>query len=257
MARLSSNEGRNYGQEDGKQIVPGWSAFNAYVSRDELPMRPSVVGYLPVIPASPNELSTVYLLLNRSLAVADELGQHVVIVVYQAIYAKAQEIVCKHRDESSRVVLRIAEFHTACTLLAVTGKSFMDAGPHDILVESGLVGPNAVCAVLAGKHYNRAMRSHKIVLEALFRLRWNAFEIWRPEEQTESTISQNEEEDLLEALGELRIEKSNKSLTKLLHLSAFDSVYEAFAKFTCHQQRALDFYIDMVSLSSPVCAGKP
>ena len=105
VARLSSTEGRKYGQEDGKQIVSGWSAFNASVSRDELPMRPSVVGYLPVIPASPTELSTVYLLLNRSLAVADELSQHdVVIIVDQAIYAKAQEIVCKHRDQFSRVV---------------------------------------------------------------------------------------------------------------------------------------------------------
>ena len=65
----------------------------------------------------------------------------------------------------------MGEFHTACTLLAVTGKRFMDAGLHDILVESGLVGPNAVGAVLVGKYYNREMRSHKIVLEALFRLR--------------------------------------------------------------------------------------
>ena len=65
----------------------------------------------------------------------------------------------------------MGEFHTACTLLAVTGKRFMDAGLHDILVESGLVGHNAVGAVLVGKYYNRETRSHKIVLEALFRLR--------------------------------------------------------------------------------------
>ena len=36
--------------------------------------------------------------------------------------------------------------------------------------ENGLLGPGAVELVLAGKAYNKAMRAHKLTLQALWRL---------------------------------------------------------------------------------------
>ena len=36
--------------------------------------------------------------------------------------------------------------------------------------EMGLLGPGAVELVLAGKAYNKAMRAHKLTLQALWRL---------------------------------------------------------------------------------------
>ena len=82
-----------FGSTDDVDLsVPSWSAFNALAC----PSSPAVteVGYLPVIPSSPTELSTVYELLKRSCAIAAEMHQHHdVITVDQAIYAKALEVV--------------------------------------------------------------------------------------------------------------------------------------------------------------------
>ena len=154
LARLLSSDSAALGQAECNQKTPSWTAFNAMISRDAV-TRPSAVGYLPVLASSPTELSTVYQLLQRSISVCDQLHQDdVVVVVDQAVYAKAAEIVWKHQSTFSRIVLRMGGFHIAMTFLAVLGKRFGDAGLHDILVESGIVGTSAVHGVLSGKHYN-------------------------------------------------------------------------------------------------------
>ena len=58
-------------------------------------------------------------------------------------------------------------FHIACVFVAVIGKWFADIGLRDLLLESRIIGSSSVNGVLEGKHYNRAVRVHKIVLEAL------------------------------------------------------------------------------------------
>ena len=88
----------------------------------------SSVGYCPVIEASPTELDTVYTLLKRSVAMGKKLGQdNIIIVMDQAIYAKAQEIVLQKNREFENVVLRMGAFHVITTFLAVLGKRFADA----------------------------------------------------------------------------------------------------------------------------------
>ena len=45
------------------------------------------------------------------------------------------------------------------------------------MVESEIIAPGSVNkGVLTGKHYNRSIRVHKIIDEALQRLRWEVFE---------------------------------------------------------------------------------
>ena len=51
--------------------------------------------------------------------------------------------------------------HIACTLLAVIGKRFRDAGLEDIIIESEMIGIGSVNGTLLGKHYNRGMRLHE------------------------------------------------------------------------------------------------
>ena len=60
--------------------------------------------------------------------------------------------------------------------MAVLGKRFGDAGLRDLLVESGVLPAGSVASVLDGKHYNRGVRVHKVVWEALSRLRQRQFE---------------------------------------------------------------------------------
>ena len=158
-------------QEESQQIA-AWTAFNVNISQDD-GISESIVGYCQVIDSSPTEMPTVYTVLKRSIQMADQLGQQDVIIVFdQAIYAKANEIIWRCQEEMNRVVLRMGAFHIACTFLAVIGKRFGDAGLEDLIVEAEIVASGSVKKVFEGKHYNRAMRMHKIVYEALWRLRW-------------------------------------------------------------------------------------
>jgi hypothetical protein len=72
-------------------------------------------------------------------------------------------------------------FHTALTFLAIIGKRFGDAGLSDLLIESKVVASGSVPAVLEGRQYNRAMRAHKIVMEAFQRLQLTVFKEWMSE----------------------------------------------------------------------------
>ena len=81
----------------------------------------------------------------------------------QAIYAKAQEIVLQKNREFENVVLRMGAFHVITAFLAVLGKRFADAGLVDNFIESGIVAYGSMGGVVEGRHYNRAIRAHKIV----------------------------------------------------------------------------------------------
>ena len=229
LARLLQVDSQNVGQISERQQTPGWSGFNSLLHRhDEI--RHSAIGYLPIIPTSPTQLSTVYLLLQRSIAVADELKQEsVVIVCDQAIYSKAQEIVCKHRDQFSRVVLRMGGFDIALTFLAVIGKRFGDAGLSDIMVESGIVGTAAVNSVIAGKQYNRSVLSHKIVLEALNRILWREFEGWLVEQpDMEDIVTEN----LTSSLASFRQANFTSECFRIMtELPTFKSLLEKSRQF--------------------------
>ena len=147
---------------DSKQAVPGWSGFNAVASNQKIPPK-SVVGYCPLIDASPTELSTVYTWLTKSLEMATQLNlDDTVVVLDQAIYAKALEVVWKQKEKFNSIVLRMGSFHITCVFLSVMGKRFKDGGLRDLLLESTLVGSGSLNGVLEGKHYNRALRTHKV-----------------------------------------------------------------------------------------------
>ena len=159
---------RNGAKRNQPQTVPSWTPFNIAIQNNDVP-RECAVGYCQTIKASPTEFLTVYTLLKRSLAMADQLGQtDCIVVLDQAIYAKATEIVWSKKEEFKRVVLRLGSFHTACSFLAILGKRFADAGLADILIESNLIASGSVSAVLEGRHYNRAIHAHKVSLIHLY-----------------------------------------------------------------------------------------
>ena len=83
----------------------------------------SVVGYCQLIDASPTELSTVNTLLKNSveMAVPIELND-TVVVLDQAIYAKALEVIEKQKEEFGSIVLRMGSFHIAYVFRSVLGK---------------------------------------------------------------------------------------------------------------------------------------
>ena len=59
--------------------------------------------------------------------------------------------------------------------LAILGKRFGDSGLKDIFIESQIVAEGSISGVIDGKHYNRGVRAHKYLYEALMRLAWAEF----------------------------------------------------------------------------------
>ncbi|XP_046845101.1 uncharacterized protein LOC124438948 [Xenia sp. Carnegie-2017] len=54
-------------------------------------------------------------------------------------------------------------------------KTLQDVGLKDVLIESGIISVGSIRGVLSGKHYNRSIMCHKLVYEALQRLRFDAY----------------------------------------------------------------------------------
>ena len=241
LLRLDSKHSVLLGRsEEDQQAVPGWSGFNAVVTSAVLPVK-STVGYLPIIPESPTSLAAVYELLVRSCSLASRVGQdHVIITVDQAIYCKAQEVVWKHSEQFKQVVLRMGAFHTACAFLAVIGKRFGDAGLHDLLIESGVLGSSAADSVLSGKHYNRV---HKLMFEAL---KWRACESLLTDDNNDAKESL---QDLGEQLIVLRQEDKFFDVMDLLKSGGFDIFSKAITQ--CIEAGVMSTfwqsYLDMVS----------
>ena len=71
VSRFLTSDSPVLGQDS--QSTPGWSGVNALM-RSKVEVRWSVIGYLPVLPHSPTEMSTVFELLQRSVAIANRIG---------------------------------------------------------------------------------------------------------------------------------------------------------------------------------------
>ena len=64
-------------------------------------------------------------------------------------------------------------FHTICNFLSTITKRLQDA--PDLCVESGVIAEGSITSVMEGRKYNRAVRLHKIVYEAIMKLARNVF----------------------------------------------------------------------------------
>ncbi|XP_071847519.1 uncharacterized protein [Apostichopus japonicus] len=145
-------------RESNQHRPPSWTRFNTLIA-DNIPAK-SIIGYLPVIDASPTEMDTIETILCRSLEIANALHLQTIVTVFdQAIYAKAQQIRWKSGPYSSRIIVRLGAFHTAMTFLACLGKRFGDAGLEEVAIASEVVAQGSINGVLNGHHYNRSVRS--------------------------------------------------------------------------------------------------
>ncbi|XP_028410461.1 uncharacterized protein LOC114533074 [Dendronephthya gigantea] len=160
--------------EEEETPLPSWSGFFTQLTT-QVPEK-SRIGYLPIIDGSPTDLGVVNAVLSQSIDIADKLNQNsMVVVMDEAVYAKAQWIRWTKGMFQSRIVLRLGEFHVIMSFLGVIGKRFQDGGLRDILIESNIIAKGSVNGVLSGKHYNRSIRSMKIIYEAIYRLVITAF----------------------------------------------------------------------------------
>ena len=155
------------------QTVPAWSAFNAHITSNAIPL--TSIGYCPMIPAPPTEYSTVYTVMKTVQNMMKVLQQkHTVLTFDEAIYSKAKEIQWRCQDEFKDTVIRLGGFHTAMTFISLIGKRYEESGLEDLLVEAGVYGSGSVMKIMNGKSYNKGVRALKLLMEALNRIRINS-----------------------------------------------------------------------------------
>ena len=70
----------------------------------------------------------------------------------------------------------MGSFHLVCAYMCALGKSIRGSGFEEILIESEICASGSIVKVITGKHYNRALRVHKLVFEALERLLYQRYE---------------------------------------------------------------------------------
>ena len=109
----------------------------------------------------------------------------VVCVFDQAFYAKAVEIFWRNKNVFENLVLMLGGFHPPMMLLGIIGTRYGDAGLRELAVQSEVVTKGSIERVLESKNYYPAVRLHKMVYEALFRMLLNNFEASLPAHATD------------------------------------------------------------------------
>ncbi|KAL1268455.1 hypothetical protein QQF64_033818 [Cirrhinus molitorella] len=225
--------------------IPSWTGFHTLIQGDST-LQKSALYYLPVIEASPTEMSTVNTILERSVQIADQLElDHIVLVFDQAIYAKAQQIRWKDDNLTRRIVIRLGEFHTCMSFLGILGKKFGDAGLQDILIESEVVAPGSINGVISGHHYNRSMRAHKLLYESLQRIRLLTFL---------DSLPLEDRDECMDVITEIKCAFQDRTMDVLCANEKFDkmcSKYVDFVKKRSAENPTFAFwssYIDMVQI---------
>ena len=100
------------------------------------------------------------------------------IILDQALYHKAKELIWLYPQKLNDVIVRLGSFHTAMNYLQVLGRHFAHSGLTDIWIEAGVFSECVAQKIMQGKSWNRAVRAHKLTMEAMWRVLFKSFKIW-------------------------------------------------------------------------------
>ena len=170
-------------KEDINYIVSSWTGFNILIRNEML--------FLASVDSPATEMSTVITVLDRYLKIKEQLRlKYIVCLFDRAIYCKAMELKWRYPDKYKDCVVMLGIFHMIMMYLGIIGKTFSGAGLKELVVQSYVVATGSADKALSGKMYNRSVRAHKLVYEALYRCLLNRMEDNNPEDsELASTIS--------------------------------------------------------------------
>ena len=136
------------------------------------------------------------------------------------------DIYWKHKDMFKNLIIMLGGFHLLMMLFGVIGARFGDAGLREVAIQSDLVAGGSIDSVLNGKNYNRAVRLHKIVYEALMKLLVNKFE---------GSLSSEEDKIILEnhltAMENFKLEMSQENFENVLKSDEFVNWFNIFENY--------------------------
>ena len=135
------------------------------------------VGFLPVIPHSVTNYSTVYSALRKFKDMRKQLGQQSFSVISDKdVYQVIMDIVLSHPSEFPNLFPMIGIFHVAKVALHGAGKYFKGSSIDIALILAKCFGSNTIELVLSGSHYVRcSLVGMQIIKEGFEYRKWEAF----------------------------------------------------------------------------------
>ncbi|KAL5013682.1 hypothetical protein ScPMuIL_007952 [Solemya velum] len=156
------------------QEVPGWTGFLSVTGSK--PTKLTTVDYYPVINHPITEYRTVQECLRYAEKATTEVEQEYVVTTFDlGVCMKALPLIWNTTVKYQKHIVMIGTFHLICAYLRMVGKKMACSGLSDVMLEAGLIWTGSSQGVHTGKHYDRAMHCHKIVLESLERLLFEQF----------------------------------------------------------------------------------
>ena len=231
--------------------MAGWSSFNALV-HPHIPIQ-TKIGYCPIIDASSTEFRTIYTVMKNIQAMTASLGQEECAATFDlAMYMKVQEVKWRCSDEFKNMVVRIGGFHIALNFLAVIGKKYEMSGLEDLIIESGIYGSSTTTMILKGKSYNRGVRAHKILMEAMLRLKWNAFSQWLAKQNDNNVNKRAFIQQVMACQICLGDDESFSSSIKLLsnQIEKLEPDYKRFEKESRSRSQLFAYWDDFISIDN-------
>ena len=113
----------------------------------------------------------------------------------------------KHRELFSKLIILLGGFQLLMMLFGVSGARFGEALIRELAIQSEVVAEGSIDRVMSGKHYNRAMRLHKITYEAFMRLLVQALESFLSSESAVMLEEQKQVEQLKEDFCQRKCEE--------------------------------------------------
>jgi hypothetical protein len=138
--------------------------------------RKSNIGSMTPIMNPITEYYTVQQSLITSMEVTNRLNQEFTFVTFDLAAARiAYDIVWSNPQKFKNVVIHLGAFHIMCPYMGAIGKMMAGSGFEEVVIEAGVCASGSINQVMSGKHFNRAVRVHQHVLDAVTRLLLESF----------------------------------------------------------------------------------
>ena len=139
--------------KDRKYLSTIWPGlFRVYVMTPTVPF----AGMLPILKAPVDDNDTLTTLINRFMAISDQMGQKpTIIIVDQPLYSRGKELVWAN-PMFEGVIFLMGGFHICFNFLKRFGQHMDRVGLDDIKTDAGVYVANTTHTMLDSKRYYRA-----------------------------------------------------------------------------------------------------
>ena len=208
------------------QNVPGWGGFVSVTG--SRPMQLTTIVHYPVINRPITDYSTVQECLRVAEEATREVGQTYTISTFDlGVCMKALTLIWNDPEKNKNHIVMVGTFHLVCAYFKMVGKKMAGSGLYDVLLEAGLIGSGSVHGVLSGKHYERAMHCHKILLESLERILLDKF----LEQENEDAIFASLPEGTRDKINTLIYSQTKYTMDDLMSDEGFITYMRKYTEF--------------------------